>query len=164
MHLGNAHHLHDQRLRCYLLHQSSELIIHTLELIILVSQLRLYVTRTEEDALQVHPTALNINPCVEGELHLLELLIPLPYIRLEGLVVRGHLHGGEVLEILIQLSEEVVPASDQLAFALVLCQFQFEYFPIGLHLPNHTLQHQLSCGYSHELSHLCLNLHGIRLP
>ena len=59
------------------------------------------------------------------------------YIQYEGcctyLVVRGQLHGGDAVDVLLDLVEEVVPASDQAALVLVVDQVQLVRVP---HLPD----------------------------
>lgn len=119
------------------LHEPSELAVNIFKLIELILKLSFDIRRAKKDALQVHPSALHINPNIKRELELLQFVIPLGDFGLEGLVVRRYFHRSQVVEIFLKLGEEFVPSSNQFALGLILNQFEFEYVPIFLDLQDH---------------------------
>ena len=92
------------------------------------------VRTASENAFQVHPSALHVDPHVEQVVDLVEAVLPGHGIILKHLEVRRQLHGCHRVDVLLDLGEEVVPATDDLALVLVVDQVQLVRMPSLAHL------------------------------
>jgi len=122
------------------------------------------VGRSEENTLEVDIASLYIDPVVEDYSDFLEFVIPGNDFLLEYLVVGGHLHRGKVVDILIDLCEKVVPATDQLAFGLVFDQFELVLSPGLLDTVEELFKDKFSTGLVQDLSNKLFILIDFSMP
>lgn len=134
----------------HLLHQGRKLGVNTLKPRILVDQHILNIGGAQENALEVDPPPLHIDPDIQDDADLLQLVVPLHDLFLECLVVLGQLHAGQIVEVFVQLLEHVVPALYQVALALVSHELQLLGQPSLLHILEHLLQHIFASGNGHD--------------
>mmetsp|Transcript_10644 Transcript_10644/g.10731 ORF Transcript_10644/g.10731 Transcript_10644/m.10731 type:complete len:340 (-) Transcript_10644:4108-5127(-) len=157
-------HLQHHRLRRHLLHQRGELIVDALELGEFCGQHGLDVSGAKEDAFQVHVAPLHIDPVVEDDADLLQTLIPRDDLLLEHFVVGRHLHGLDVVDVLVDLLEQLVPPSDQPTLRLVLYQLQLVVRPYVLDVPQELLQDQLATRLTEDVPDNFVILDQVCLP
>ena len=87
------------------------------------------VSRSSEDALQIDPAPLHINPDVKQSIDAVQLVFPSKRLFLKLLVVRRELHGSHAVNVLLDLVKKVIPSSDQAALVLVVDQIQLIGLP-----------------------------------
>ena len=104
---------------CYIPHES----------LALVGQKVLDVGTASEDSLQIHPATLYIDPHIKQGIDPVQPVLPSQCFVLKHLVVWRQLHGRDRVDVLLDLCEQVVPASDDAALVLVVYQVQFVCLP-----------------------------------
>ncbi|KAH9392991.1 hypothetical protein TYRP_006090 [Tyrophagus putrescentiae] len=144
LHPRNVHHVHDHRILGDLLHQLEELAADRLEAAGLHGQQRLNVRAAAEDALQVDPPGLHVDPHVEDGVDAIQLLLPAEGVLLKFAVVGRELHRRDRVDVLLHLREEVVPAANDAALRLVVDQVQLVRLPELAHLLEELLQGHLA--------------------
>ena len=82
-----------------------------------------------EDPLQVHPPTLDVYPHVKQRVYPVQPVLPGEGVVLKHLEVGRELHGRHGVDVLLDLCEEVVPASYDAAFVLVVDQVQLVGLP-----------------------------------
>lgn len=143
--VGDAQHLHHKRVLGHLAHQGHKLAAEAVELVCLGRQQHLEIGAPGEDALKVDPLALHINPDIAKErVDGVELLVPGRRLLLKHLEVGRHLHLREVVDVVLGLCEEVVPAADQLGLVLVVDKLQLVRLPRLLDLLEKLLERLLA--------------------
>ena len=83
-----------------------------------------------EDALEVHPLALHIDPDIEEDVDAVELVFPRRRLLLELFVVRRVSHGLQRVQVITALGEQIVPATNEPAFVLVVDEIQVVILPV----------------------------------
>jgi hypothetical protein len=145
-------------------HERSELIVYASKFVELSGQHRLDICTSKEDALEIHISSLYVNPIVEDYSDFLELFVPRHNLFLEDFVIWGHPHGGDVVDVFIDLGKEILPSFDESAFALIPDQFELILCPAILDASDELLQDHFSSCLAQDFSHHLLILHEIRLP
>ena len=133
-----------ERRLAHLAHERQKLRAHVRKLLRLILQLILDIGRARENAVQVHPPPLHVNPDVKDGIHAVELVLPAERLLLELLVVGRELHGRHAVHVLAQLAEQLVPAADQLALALVADGVERVAAPVLAHLLEELLERLLA--------------------
>lgn len=149
--IGYLHYLKDDGCLGNLLHQTGKVSVDVLESIELVRQHRLNVSRSKEDALQVHVSALHINPVIKCDPDLLQSLGPGLNVLLKDLVVGTHLHRVDVVHVILTQLEKLIPALDQLGFVLVVDQLQLLGAPCFLDGIDEVLENRLTSGLRQDI-------------
>ncbi len=103
-------------------------------------QQSLDISTSGEDALEIDPTALDVDPDVKEGVDAVELVLPRDRFFFEDLVVGRELHRVHGVDVLLELVEQVVPATDELALVLVADQVEFVRLPELFDLPRRKKQ------------------------
>ena len=74
--------------------------------------------RTKTPTFEVNPSALDVDPDIEEGVDAVQLLFPRKSIFLELLEVGRELHRRDLVHVLLDLVEQIVPSADQAAFVL----------------------------------------------
>jgi len=115
----NRHNIKNDWLLSYFLHESGELVINASEFVELSGKHGFDVSTSEENTLEVDISSLDIDPVVKDNSNSLQFLIPRNDFLLKYFVVRRHFHGGNVVDVLVNLNEQIIPSSDESALALI---------------------------------------------
>ncbi len=100
--------------------RGSESMHRPLEALGLGRQQVLDVSTSSEDALEVDPLSLDVDPHIKERMHTVQLVLPAGRLLLKHAIVRRTLHGSELVDVLLDLVEQVVPPLDQLCLVLVV--------------------------------------------
>ena len=147
------------------LHDLLELLVHDAELCCLAGQQPGALAARVEDALEVHPLALDVDHHLQ---HLLQpRQPPLPLCRLLRKVreVRRRPHRSQARQVVRQLREQLVPVLDQHRLVLVVHEVQpLLLAPLLAHLLQELLQAQLALRKRDHLPERVLVLHNPDSP
>ena len=106
----------------------------------LIGQQVFDVSTATEDSLQIHPSALDVNPHVKEVIDLVKSVVPSYGVVFKHLEVWGQLHSCHGVDVLFDLVEQVVPTSDDLALVLVVYQIQVVIVPCLSNLATQTAE------------------------
>ena len=107
---------------------------------------------------------MHVDPVVESDSNLLQTLGPGFDVLLEDLVVGGHFHRADVVHMIIHLGEQVVPASDQLALALIPDQLEFEALPGILDAINEVFKDSFTTCLGEHILHDLVSCQQVSIP
>ena len=162
--VGRAEHVQHARLHRHLAHGAHELRVDRLEARVVLRQLLHDVRTAHEDALQVHPAPLHVDPHVEQHAHARQLVAPALRLLREHAVVRRLLHALQRRDVLVQLLKQLLPPANQLAPLPVRHQLQRVPAPELAHLSQVLLQRLLALRRRQHLRDLLLLLVERRCP
>ncbi|KAH6607744.1 hypothetical protein Trco_004057 [Trichoderma cornu-damae] len=149
--IGDVEHVEDVGRLVGLLHDGQELAVDVLEAAGLDGEEVLDVGVPGEDALQVNPLALHVDPDVEEDVDAIQLVLPGHGVLLEFLVVGRVLHGLERVQVLAALGEEVVPATDKPALVLVVDHLEGVVLPRLADLLEELFESHLALGLGDDV-------------
>jgi len=147
-----------------LLHERSELVVNASELVELCGEHRLDICTSKEYSFEVDVSSLDIDPSVKGNSDFLKLVVPRHNLFLEHFVVGRHFHRGYIVDVLINLGEEVIPAFDQPTFVLISDELKLVFGPTVLDASDELLEDQLAPRLIQDSCHDLVVLDKISLP
>ena len=107
-----------------------------LESLALVGQKMFDVSTACENALQIDPSPLNVDPHIKESIDPVQSIFPGHGVVFKHLEVGRELHCGHGIDVLLDLVEEIIPAADETTLVLVVDQVKFIGHPGLSHLCN----------------------------